>query len=221
VTERLASADTPRGELVLRRREDVLEVISNGTFLMDTSSGVSERMMADLAVAGQPPGARVLVAGMGFGFTLAATLAFDVAEVVVVELEPDVLAWNEQWWPPGCDALRDERVHVVVDDFAAYVQVAQGPFDAVLVDIDNGPDWTVAEANEDLYQRLIGALRRIITPTTGRLCVWSANASEAFERRLAEHFAQVATHEVAVPRGEPDVLFLATAGDSGSPRQAR
>ena len=210
VTERLAVAQTPRGELVLRRREDVLELISNGTFLMDTASGASERAMATLALQGQPRGGRVLVGGMGFGFTLAQTLSFDVAEVTLVELAPDVLAWNERWWPLGREALADERVQLVVDDFAAYLRSADATFDAVLVDIDNGPDWTVTGANKDLYDALLGELRRVLKPPDGRLCVWSASASGEFEQRLARHFAHVSTHEVAVPRGEPDVLFLAT-----------
>lgn len=210
VTERLASADTPRGELVLRRRGDVLELISNGTFLMDTSSGASERAMARLALDGRGAGARVLVAGLGLGFTLASALAFDVAEVVLVELHPEVIAWNEQWWPLGRDALRDERVSVVVADFTAYLQDTDDVFDAVLVDIDNGPDWTVAEPNDDLYDGLLGQLRRVVKSPAGRLCVWSGLGSEDFERRLRRHFSQVRTDEVAVPRGEPDVLFLAT-----------
>jgi spermidine synthase len=210
VTERLASAQTTRGELVLRRRDGVLELISNGTFLMDTSDGASERAMATLALDGRADRARVLVAGMGFGFTLAATLSFDVADVVLVELEPAVVAWNEQWWPLGRDALRDARVRLVVEDFTVYLQGTDDVFDAVLVDIDNGPDWTVADLNDELYDRLLGDLRRIVQPVSGRLCVWSASASDEFERRLARHFPRVATHELDVPRGEPDVLFLAT-----------
>jgi spermidine synthase len=207
--ERLARADTPRGELVLRRRGTVLELISNGTFLMDTSSGASERAMAAMALRDRTAGARVLVAGMGFGFTLAAALGFDVAEVVLVELEPHVLSWNDQWWPLGRDALHDHRVRVVVDDFAAYLRAADDEFDAVLVDIDNGPHWTVVDANDDLYHGLLGDLRSIVKRPNGRLCVWSAAASADFERRLAEHFAHVAVHEIAVPRGEPDVVYLA------------
>jgi spermidine synthase len=208
--ERLASAQTTRGELVLRRRGAVLELISNGTFLMDTSSGESERAMATLALGGQAPGACVLVAGLGFGFTLAAALSFDVAGVVVVELEPEVITWNEQWWPLGREALRDDRVHLVVDDFTRYVQRTDATFDAVLVDIDNGPDWTVADPNDDLYDGLLRHVRAQVSRPGGRLCVWSANASPAFEHRLADHFTQVTTHLVPVPHGEPDVLFLAT-----------
>jgi spermidine synthase len=208
--ERLATVDTPRGELVLRRHGDVLELISNGTFLMDTSSGASERAMAALALDAAIGGARVLVAGLGFGFTLAATLDFDVREVVLVELEPDVIAWNEQWWPLGREALHDPRVQLVVDDFAGYLRHTEDVFDAVLVDVDNGPGWTVTRSNDDLYLGLLGDLRRIVHPATGCLCVWSAGASEQFERRLAHYFTHVTTHPVPVPRGEPDVLFLAT-----------
>jgi spermidine synthase len=209
-TERLATASTARGELVLRRRAGVLELISNGTFLMDTSDGTSERAMAALALAGQQAAARVLVAGMGFGFTLTATLTHDVSEVTVVEIERDVIAWNRRWWPPGRDALQDDRVHVVIEDFRVYLKRADEVFDAVLLDIDNGPDWTVADANGSLYTDMLGDLRRIVRPGSGRLCVWSAGASAAFERRLTGYFATVSTHEVAVPRGEPDVLFLAS-----------
>src|SRR4051794_33701293 len=145
--ERLAVAQTPRGELVLRRQGDVLELISNGTFLMDTSSGASERALAALGLDGQPPGARVLIGGLGVGFTLAAALEFDVAEVVVVEIEPDVVEWNRQWWPPGRAALDDRRVRVVVDDLARFLATTAHTYDAVLLDVDNGPDWTVTDEN--------------------------------------------------------------------------
>ena len=209
-TERLASAETPRGELVLRRRGEVLELISNGTFLMDTSNGESERTMATLALTGRAGAARVLVAGLGFGFTLAATLAFAVADVVLVELEPAVVAWNEQWWPLGRDALRDDRVHLIIDDFGSFIQRTDRSFDVVLVDIDNGPEWTVAPPNDDVYDDLLGHLRRIVRRPDGQLCVWSSAASEEFEHRLARHFPSVTTHAVPVARGEPDVVFIAT-----------
>jgi spermidine synthase len=210
VTERLASARTARGELVLRRRGELLELISNGTFLMDTSNGESERAMATLALAGLAGRPRVLIGGLGFGFTLAATLSHDVAAVVLVELEPDVITWNEKWWPLGSAALKDPRVHVVVDDFARYLRTVEEPFDAVLVDIDNGPDWTVAEPNTALYDELLPDLRRAVR-AGGRLCVWSAAASTGFAARLSDHFTDVTDVEVAVARGDPDVLYVATA----------
>lgn len=207
--ERLASSSTARGELVLRRRGEQLELISNGTFLMDTSNGESERAMADLALDGLCADARILIGGLGFGFTLAQTLTHAVGEVVLVELEADVVAWNEQWWPLGDAALRDSRVRVEIADFAHYVREADEPFDAVLVDIDNGPDWTVADPNTEVYDELLPELRRVLRSPAGRLCIWSAARSDAFSARLAKHFRQVSRHEIPVPRGDPDVLYLA------------
>ena len=209
--DRLASVQSPRGELVLRRRGADLELISNGTFLMDTSNGESERALANVALQGLIGRPRVLIAGLGFGFTLDATLSHDVAQVVLVELEPAVIAWNEKWWPLGAAALSDPRVQIVVDDFAHYLRAVDEPFDAVLVDIDNGPDWTVAEPNVALYAELLPDLRRAVRAAGGRLSVWSASASEGFAARLRRYFAKVTVHEVPVPRGEPDVLYLASA----------
>jgi spermidine synthase len=208
--QRLAVAHTERGELVLRQRGAVLELISNGTFLMDTSGGNSEQAMATLALHDFESPARVLVAGLGFGFTLAAALEHRVTEVVVVEVAAEVIEWNRRWWPPAAQALADPRVRVVVADFTEYAARAEDAFDAVLVDIDNGPEWTVAASNDALYDGLLPSLREIVRPPTGRLCVWSASASAEFAARLGRHFARVTAHEIPVPRGEPDVLYLAT-----------
>ena len=208
----LAASDTPRGELVLRRRGEVLELISNGTFLMDTSSGASEKALADLALDELPSGARVLIGGLGFGFTLAAALAHPVADVVVVEIEPEVVRWNREWWPPARIALDDPRVTVVVDDLVHFLDTATNAFDAVLLDIDNGPDWTVTDDNGRLYgESGLRRLAQLIKAPRGRLCVWSANASPDFEDRLRTHFVNVASHDIPVERGNPDVVFVAAA----------
>ena len=207
----LAASDTPRGELVLRRRGEVLELISNGTFLMDTSSGASERALADLALDELPSGARVLIGGLGFGFTLAAALAHPVADIVVVEVEPDVVAWNRQWWPLARAALDDSRVTVVVDDLVRVIDTVETTFDAVLLDIDNGPGWTVTDANSRLYDDArLARLAGLLTTPGGRLCIWSADPAPELETRLHRHFAETTTLEIPVARGNPDVLLLAT-----------
>lgn len=208
--ERLAEARTPRGELVLRRLGADLELISNGTFLMDTSNGTSETALADRALDGLPAGARVLIGGLGFGFTLAAALSYDVAEVVLVEIEQDIVTWNRRWWPLAGTALDDQRVTLVIDDLVRFLETTTTTFDVVLLDIDNGPDWTVTDENSRLYGN--GALRRLAELTTapgGRLCVWSANDSADFAARLRVHFDTVAVEHIPVVRGDPDVLFTA------------
>jgi spermidine synthase len=194
---------------VLRRRAGVLELISNGMFLMDSAGGESERAMARLALDGAPAGACVLVGGLGFGFTLAAVLEHDVGAVVVVERETELIAWNRRWCPPCAKALDDPRVTVVVDDVSHYLAGLDARFDVLLLDVDNGPDWTVTADNAGLYgARGIATMRRVLRPG-GRLAVWSAAASDAFEDRLRQAFGSVSKHDIPVARGEPDVIFLA------------
>ncbi len=198
--ERLA---TPRGELVLRRDGRHHEIVSNGTFLMDTRDGRSER---ELVRAAAGPGARVLIGGLGVGFSLAEALAVGAAAVTVVEVEPAVVRWNREHL--GSTALDDPRVRVVVDDLAAVLD-RPGEYDAICLDVDNGPEWTVTPANAVLYSPAgLARLAARLAPG-GTLAVWSAGAAPAFEARLRERYADVRRIEVPVPRGEPDVVWTA------------
>ncbi|WP_149258507.1 spermidine synthase [Actinomadura sp. K4S16] len=204
------------GELVLRRAGGDYEIISNGVFLMDTRNGESERLLvrAALEAAARRPGgpARVLIGGLGVGFSLAEALTLpDVAHVTVVEREPAVVAWHAtalRPWSRG--ALDDPRVTVERADLLDYVSAPDaGRFDAVCLDIDNGPDWTVTPGNARLYAATgLDALAALLTPR-GVLAVWSANAAPAFEALLRDRFAAVEVRPVPVPRGEPDVVYLA------------
>ncbi|MEU8124980.1 spermidine synthase [Spirillospora sp. NPDC049024] len=204
------------GELVLRRAGGDYEIISNGVFLMDTRNGESERLLvrAALEAAARRPGgpARVLIGGLGVGFSLAEALTLpDVAHVTVVEREPAVVAWHAtalRPWSRG--ALDDPRVTVERADLLDYVSAPDaGRFDAVCLDIDNGPDWTVTPGNARLYAATgLDALAALLTPR-GVLAVWSANAAPAFEALLRDTFAAVEVRPVPVPRGEPDVVYLA------------
>src|SRR5205807_751915 len=107
------------------------------------------------------------------------------------------------------DALRDGRVRCVRADLLDWLASTHERFDALCLDIDNGPQWTVTEDNAGLYGAAgLGLLARLLTPG-GVLAVWSAAASEPFAQALAERFAQVEVREVPVPRGEPDVVYLA------------
>lgn len=203
---------TPRGELALRRAGGHYEIVSNGTFLMDTRDGRSERLLVDAAldrVAAARP--RVLIGGLGVGFSLAAAVAREqVAEITVVEVEPAVIAW--QRGPLGGysgHAAEDPRVTLVRADLLGWIAASGPPYDAVCLDIDNGPDWTVVEANAGLYTASgLDAVRRRLAPG-GVLAVWSAAAAPAFAGRLRARFAEVGEREVPVPRGEPDRVYLA------------
>ncbi|GAB3153433.1 spermidine synthase [Amycolatopsis stemonae] len=197
------------GELVLRRDGEAFEVIENGVFLMDTRNGESERLLVTGALS---PGASVLIGGLGVGFSLRAALDAGAASVVVVEREPAVIAWNRSGplRTVHGDALADPRVTVVEADLVSWLAGTSARFDALCLDIDNGPEWTVTEDNTALYSDAgLARLREVLNPG-GVLAVWSAATAPAFAARLREHFADVREVPVEVPRGEPDVLWFAT-----------
>ncbi|MFF0517721.1 spermidine synthase [Actinomadura nitritigenes] len=226
VVERAAGVG---GELVLRRAGADYEIISNGMFLMDTRNGESERLLVRAAVdaaldrdgsgddgpGGQP--LRVLIGGLGVGFSLAEALAHPaVGHVTVVEREPAVVGWHAgplRPWSRG--GLDDPRVALVRADLLDVVAadpadgVAGAGFDAVCLDIDNGPDWTVTPGNARLYgPDGLDLLAGRLSPR-GVLAVWSAGAAPGFQDLLATRFARVEALPVPVPRGEPDMVYLA------------
>jgi spermidine synthase len=206
------------GELVLRRAGRDFEVIANGTFLMDTRDGRSERALVREAVAGMRD-ARVLLGGLGVGFSLDEALrAPEVVEVVVVEVEPAVVEWGRTHLRPhGGAGLDDPRVGVLVADLAEAVETLEPAFDAVCLDVDNGPGWLVHERNRRLYDQVgLRAMRRLLRPG-GRVAVWAAAADAGFEARLREYFDAVRTVAIPVARGPDDVVYVAGASRSTSP----
>ncbi|MEU4149681.1 spermidine synthase [Streptomyces sp. NPDC026659] len=207
--------DGPYGEVVLRRHGGLLQIIANGCFLMDTSDGRSERLLVDAARAAldDRPAPDVLIGGLGVGFSLAHAAADPHwGRIVVVEREPAVVGWHRDG-PLGelsADALADPRTAVVEDDLVSYVNETSDTFDALCLDIDNGPGWTVTEDNDGLYTKAgLAACARVLRPG-GVLAVWSAQPSPEFEGTLRNAgFRQVRTEEVPVARGVPDVVHLA------------
>lgn len=208
------------GELALRRDGEHFEIISNGTFLMDTRNGESERLLVRGALealgadGGRPGPYRVLVGGLGVGFTLAEAVASEaVGQVVVVEREPVLLAWHRTHLAPfSSGALTAPGVEVVRADLLTWLRTrdeAVEEFDVACLDVDNGPDWTVTPGNAALYgDEGLDLLARCLAPA-GVLAAWSAHTSPAFEERLGRWFDDVQTLYVPVARGEPDVVFLA------------
>ncbi|WP_329136348.1 spermidine synthase [Streptomyces sp. NBC_01476] len=211
--------DGPYGEVVLRRHGGQFEIIANGCFLMDTSDGRSERLLVDTALAalaGADPADgdwRVLIGGLGVGFSLARAAA-DArwGAITVVEREPAVVDWHRTGplTPFSADALADPRVRILETDLVAYVTGAAETYDALCLDIDNGPDWTVTDGNGGLYGPAgLAACRDRLNPG-GVLAVWSAQPSPAFEEALrTAGFTAVRTEEIPVARGVPDVVHVA------------
>jgi Spermine/spermidine synthase domain len=171
------------GELVLRRRagdggRDVYELIIDGVFAMDTVQVSSElRLASETLRRLQGTGWRVLVGGLGLGYTLRELLSDQrVGSVQVVELEPELVGWVRAGLvAPAAGLLDDPRVEVVVGDIGDVVarQPAQS-VDAVLIDVDNGPDFLVHQSNSALYGEpaLEGAVR-ILRPASPDRSRWS------------------------------------------------
>jgi spermidine synthase len=198
------------GELVLRRDGNHHEIIANGTFLMDTRGGESERLLVRAAADRMPAGGSLLVGGLGVGFSLRAALDHPrVGSVVVVEREPAVIGWNRgELRGHHGDALIDPRVRCVTADLLTWLPGA-GRFGAICLDIDNGPEWTVDDGNAALYGESGLELLAAALAPGGVLAVWSASAAPAFAAALVNRFPTIETLSIPVPRGEPDRVFLA------------
>ena len=203
---------TPRGELVLRRVDGAFEVISNGVFLMDTRDGRSERALVRAAVARNPEARRLLVGGLGVGFSLLEAVASPgLTGIDVVEIEPVLVGWHETHLRELTgSALHDPRLEVLQRDVRDHLRASPGRYDIVCLDVDNGPGWTVTEDNAELYSAdglaaCVGAL-----VPGGVLAVWSAHRSPAYEQLVRESLGNLEVVEVEVARGEPDVVYLAS-----------
>ena len=211
------------GDLVLRRVGPHWEIYSNGVFLMDTRDGRSERELVRACLRTVPAertGLRVLVGGLGVGFSAAEALACPrVSLVRVVEVEPQVIAWHSG--PLGEAAGRpvdDPRCQVSRADLVEWLSTATETFDAVCLDIDNGPDWTVVEGNRRLYgPDGLDQVARITAPG-GAVAFWSAMPAPEFAALLERRFGSVEEIQIPVPRGEPDVVYLVRPGAVGLSR---
>ncbi|PYC82782.1 spermidine synthase [Streptomyces tateyamensis] len=201
------------GEVVLRRRGELLEIIANGCFLMDTHDGRSERLLMDAALERLTADApAVLIGGLGVGFSLAHAAAEPRwGRIAVAEREGAIIDWHRAGPLAAISAaaLADRRVVLLHTDLVAYLAGTGDRYDALCLDIDNGPDWTVDEANDALYGPAgLAAARACLNPG-GILAVWSAQPSAAFEQALrTAGFTEVQTTEIPVGRGVPDVVHL-------------
>ena len=158
-SELLASTTTPDGiQMTLSLHAGDYYIDVDGQALMSTRAPGSERAMAELAaqeLAGNHR-PRVLIGGLGLGFTLGAAL--DVlprgATVVVAEYFETIVDWNRKFgFESEIDRLRDPRVTVEVMDVVDYLRNVKQPFDAILLDVDNGPDAWCMASNDRLYDR--------------------------------------------------------------------
>ncbi|WP_420124956.1 spermidine synthase [Longimicrobium sp.] len=188
--ERLGEAVAPDGSVLTLYRHDGAYSIRVGAHeLMSTRRHHSEDVLAELVCAplAEQEGARVLIGGLGLGFTLRTALGLLAADaqVVVAEIVDEVIRWNRNPdYALAADALADPRVDLRHDDVANVLQANPGGFDAIMLDVDNGAAPLTTRGNAGLYRaqgirRAAAALR-----PGGRLAYWSADPDAAFEKAL-------------------------------------
>ncbi len=197
-TTTLATCRTPDGSLLVLQEHDGQHFLKiDGVPLMSTTAAASEQQMAELACATLPPAKpRVLIGGLGFGFTLRRVLELcpPGAHVEVAELLPEVIAWNREFLGHVNGGLLDDaRVKLHVGDVADLIgRGGRGErYHAILLDVDNSPDPLVQQGNARLYTREGMVRTRDALAAGGRVVYWSANPDAAFARALQGVFKRV------------------------------
>ncbi|HWU87808.1 MAG TPA: hypothetical protein VN253_11060 [Kofleriaceae bacterium] len=198
----LATVGTTEGPLELRRRRDDWLMMIDGRVLMNSFARSSEEDLARLALErlGDRPAQRVLVSGLGMGFTLRALLDRAPAEarVVVAELNPVVVEWcRGPLGPATNEAIRDPRVRVELGDVADVIAGASdGAFDLILLDLYEGPNSATQTADDPFYgQAALARVHRALAPR-GVIGIWSEDADPPFARRLAAARFSVTKHSL-------------------------
>lgn len=224
--ERLGEARTPDGTLLHFYRHDGAYLIrADGVELMSTRRHLSEDKLAEVACAPlrERAGARVLIGGLGLGFTLREALRHLApdAEVVVAELMAEVIAWNANpEYALSAVAMQDPRVRVVHDDVVKVLRANPNGFDAIMLDTDNGPEGMIMAENSRLYAaKGIAATMAAVKPE-GTIVYWSVGDDPGFAGALRRAGCVVSDMKVRAhaTSGPFHTLYVATLGRKASQR---
>ncbi|MCU1603778.1 MAG: Spermidine synthase [Modestobacter sp.] len=231
-TDVLGRATGAHGEVLLRRRTtddgaEHLELVVDGVFAMDDVDTSTERLLATEALRRcTRDGLEVLVGGLGLGWTAATVLADRrVAGVDVVELQPALVGWAARGLLPSLAGVSDRRLRLRVGDVAAALRSGAGRWDAVLLDVDNGPGFLVHESNGTLYRPAGLATALAALRPGGVLAIWSSAPAPELLAGLAGLPGATDAEQVVLPverdghRYEYAVVLARRAGQrpGGSP----
>jgi len=228
--ETLGTAPIPgqSGAIQLCRHDRDFSFRVHGVELMTSREHGSEELLAELALACLPStaGARVLVGGLGMGFTLARTLRLvgAAARVEVVELVPEVISWNREWLGELTGhPLSDGRVTARTGDVLQRIRSANADYDAILLDVDNGPEGLTRSANDRLYDRAGLVAAGVALRPGGVLAIWSSTSHPRFAKRLrsAGYESREERVRARLSRGPHRTIWIATARSRTSRRRSR
>jgi spermidine synthase len=207
--ETIARHDGPRGEVVLRRRlgagRSIEELIINGAFAMDSSDSSTESLLGKLAV---PSGRvrRVLVGGLGLGYTVAAISARNVGRIDVVEIEQCLIDWAYQGVTATLAAVAsDPRIRFHTADVRLVLEGLGdgpiGPWDAIVLDVDNGPEFLIHAENRALYTEAGLRAAYAQLAVEGTLAIWCQGPAPPLRDVLERISPSVREHIIEVTRG--------------------
>jgi spermidine synthase len=208
--ETIARSAGPRGEVVLRRRIDegrsVEELIINGAFAMDSSETSTERLLAELVLP-RHHAERVLIGGLGLGYTVAAVAAKQVDRIDVVEIEQCLIEWAYQGATSTLAAVAvDPRVRLYAGDVRLLLEGTSaepvGPWDAIVLDVDNGPDFLIHVENRELYTAASLSAAYGQLTAGGTLAIWCQHPAPALLSLLQGIAASAQQHVINTSRGE-------------------
>lgn len=218
--EEIERAEIPGGEeeVILRKRGPEFSIRIAATELMNSRIHGSEDALAELTCSriSRKPGRRILIGGLGMGYTLAAALQHSGYDslITVAELIPAVIRWNrEHLGHLAGNPLADGRVFVRQEDVAETITREKSIWDAIILDVDNGPDGITRKVNDRLYgmsglKNAFSALR-----TGGVLSIWSSGTDEQFTSRLKQcrFQTEIVTVRARKPgKGARHTIWLAT-----------
>lgn len=220
----LDTAQVPGGgELRLMKRGTEFSIKLGQNELMNSRLSGSEQALATLAWRRIQPRKkpRMLIGGLGMGFTLRAALAVlePDAKIVVSELVPEVVAWARG--PMAdlfADSLTDPRVSIVEKDVSQLIRSERAAYDAILLDVDNGPEGLTREANDALYDLKGLTATRIALRPGGVLAVWSSGPSPPFTQRLCKagfEVDEVPIRATGARSGARHMIWMAKRIDGG------
>jgi len=216
----LSRSRTPdnKSELTLYQRDTEYSIRVNGQELMNSRMFGSEMMLAELSCPeiADRKNANVLIGGLGMGYTLSAALRLlhSDADVLLAELVPSVVEWNKNVLGSlAGDPLKDSRVTVVIEDVINIINNNTSAFDAILLDVDNGPDSLTQEGNDELYSMSgVSMIHRALRPG-GVVAVWSSSPDTGFMQRLNKSSFHVLEKKVrgrAHKKGPVHTIWIAT-----------